>query len=266
MAYILDKYIYAPPELYTYPDRLYDDGIDGNVNTDLVTNVFDRSKVPCLQSDTDGEKCLVLFFHGNNEHLPNLGWYLNLLAEYYDGTSIAMEYPGYARNYGDCSTAKTFECAEKFTAACIRQEMLTRQRPIILVGYSLGCAIALHVADVHRNDSFPHGIQIIAPFYSALSVVLARSNFGLYFTSLYYLLDAMCAKTPVLRQGHRIAIAHGGSDEVIPVTHGRSLAKIAYVHDRKLSQYTEVPEASHSSIRLFEDIYIDAAKLFGLKV
>ena len=126
----------------------------------------------------------------------------------------------------------------------------------------MGSAIALHVADVHRNDTFPHGTHLIAPFYSALSVVFGRSNWSLYLTSFYYLFDALVAKTPVLRQGHRIQISHGGSDTVVPAVHGRSLANLARNHSRKFSSYTEIPEGTHQSIRLFEDIYSDSKQLF----
>jgi pimeloyl-ACP methyl ester carboxylesterase len=258
----LDRYLFAPPQLYSYPNDLLHDSVAGNARSQLCHQVYDRSHVPCLQSDDDGDKCLVLFFHGNNESLSNLGWYLNLLSDVYDGTAIAMEYSGYWAEGGNTSSEVTFLMAERFTSACIRFESLGRQRPIILVGYSLGAAIALHVADLHRNDSFPHGIHVIAPFYSALSVVFGRTSWSLYLSSLYWLFDQLVAKTPVLRQNHRIQISHGSADDVIPVVHGRSLAQIAYAHSRRTSNYTEIPEATHATIRLFEECYTDSKVLF----
>jgi pimeloyl-ACP methyl ester carboxylesterase len=152
--------------------------------------------------------------------------------------------------------------ADQFTSAAIRIESLYRNRPILLVGYSLGAAIALHVADLHRRDAFPHGILLLAPFYSALSVVLAHSYTSLMLAPAYYPLDALVARTPVLRQNHRICIAHGGSDEVVSVAHGRMLASIAFRVNRSRSRYVEIPDASHLTIRLEASVYEDARSLF----
>jgi pimeloyl-ACP methyl ester carboxylesterase len=95
-----------------------------------------------------------------------------------------------------------------------------------------------------------------------LSVVLAHSYSALMLTPAYYPVDALVARTPVLRQSHRICIAHGGSDEVVSVAHGRMLASIAFRVNRKKSRYIEVPDATHLTIRLEADVYADARQLF----
>jgi len=126
--------------------------------------------------------------------------------------------------------------------------------PVVLVGYSLGCAIALHAADAHRTDSFPQATLLMAPFVSAAAVVLAPRSWLLNLTSIYSPWDVFSMRTAALRNGHTLFVAHGGADEVIPVAHGRAIAQWAAQHAPKRVAFLEVPDATHATLRLHIEV------------
>ena len=171
-----------------------------------------------------------------------------------DATVVALDYPGYYAGDVEVPSETTcFEASERFVAHV--QAVATA--PVLFFGYSMGCAMALHAAHVHKTraqdgagrtgSDFPHSICLLAPFVSAASVKLAHSKTALRFSGMWGGLDVFRMKESALQQGHPLFVAVGDADEVIPPSHGRAIAEYASEHG--VSEFVLVPGATHASVR-----------------
>jgi alpha-beta hydrolase superfamily lysophospholipase len=214
---------------------------------------------------------VVVFSHGNSENIVTSAWFAAELSRLFAADVYSLEYPGYFTHHEGHPTvqpseAGCFDASSVFVGELARVERERRGLPVVLVGYSLGCAITLHAADVHRKDDFPSAVLLLAPFVSAASVVLAPQTWMLSLTGIYAPFDVMCMRTAALRNGHTLFIAHGSNDEVIPVSHGRAIASWAAKHSPKDVAFLEVPDATHASLRLHAEVYEAFLQFLGQRL
>lgn len=176
--------------------------------------------------------------------MKTLSPFIRDLAVVLDAKVFAFEYPGY---YVDDARGPTeaacFEAAERF----VEHIKALAPVPVLFFGYSMGCAMALHTAHVHRGERFPRAIVLLAPFVSAASVRLAPTRLTLRLSALWSPFDVFKMKESALQQGHPLFVATGDCDEVIPPTHGRAIADYAGRHGA--SEFLLVKGATHASIR-----------------
>jgi pimeloyl-ACP methyl ester carboxylesterase len=199
----------------------------------------------------------VVYSHGNAESLSTLGWYIRELSNVLQSNVYAYEYEGY---YVDArkteavepSEEACFANSEKFVAALLKRSSL----PVILFGYSMGSAVTLHAAQVHKGHAVPHAVVLLAPFVSAASTVLARKSFMISVSSLWSWSDVFVMRSAALEQGHATFIAHGTIDEVIPVSHGQAIARWVEKHSSR-TKFVEMADATHGSIRVSPRVYQD---------
>jgi hypothetical protein len=199
----------------------------------------------------------VIYSHGNAEALNTLGWYIREVSALLQANVFAYEYEGYYKDHRHSTTPEPTEAAcfrnsEKFVDAIKN----ISPYPIVLLGYSMGAAVTLHAAQVHRDQDTPHAVVLLAPFVSAVSTVLARKSFMVNLSPLWAWPDVFVMRSAALEQGHATFIAHGTADDVIPVSHGQAIARWVMKHSSR-SKFVEIPEATHASIRLFKDMYQD---------
>ena len=227
--------------------------------TSECESIFYKTGIPSICCQHPTPKRVAVYAHGNSESLVSCGWFVKELCRVLQADVYAFEYPGYFTNeegtlLADPSEAGCFDSSAAFVGEVAAREREGRGLPVVLVGYSLGCAIALHAADVHRTDSFPQATLLMAPFVSAASVVLAPTPWLLNLTSIYSHFDVFAMRTAALRNGHVLFVAHGTADEVIPCCHGRAIAQLAAKHSPDKVAYLEVPDATHASLRLHIEV------------
>jgi len=275
VKHYIEAIIFKPPQpLYTYPIDFTenDDPEIAKLVTPLCLQLYDKTGVPCICATHPSPKYWVVYSHGNSESLQTVPWFIRDVAEVLHACVFAYDYPGYYKKIDPMTDVQvqpsekgTFDNAEKFIYAIQQIAPL----PVILLGYSLGTAPTLHAAEVHKrkrgsfgagpsvsNDpdaDFPHAVALLAPFVSAASVVLAPTEWSLGFTPLWQPVDVFCLRHAALTQAHPIFVSSGGQDAVVPPAHGKLISKIAGKHAR--SVYVCVPEATHSTIRVFADVW-----------
>jgi len=228
--------------------------------TETCQEIYEKTKIPSICCEHSRPRMVVVYSHGNSENILTCRWFLEEISRVFQADVYAFEYAGYFQHSDESrppapSESGCFDASAVFVGQLARLERERRNLPVVLLGYSLGCAIALHAADAHRRDDFPAAVLLMAPFVSAASVVLAPRSWLLNFTSVYAPLDVFVMRTAALRNGHALFVAHGSADEVIPCAHGRCIAELAAQHAPKNVAFLMVPDATHASLRLHQEVY-----------
>lgn len=251
----VEERLFRPPQpLLCYPsDVTVVTSADARVNEENL-RIFGACNVPSVSALSPDAKYVVVYLHGNAENLLTCGWYARFLSDTMRADVHVPEYSGYWQNsngdYKAATERNCFDDVEMFVGELVEGERQSgRNLPIVMCGYSTGCALALHASDVHRTDSFPHAVLLMAPFISACSVVLASRRWQIPFSPLYSFFDAFCMRKAALRAGHPMLIAHGALDAVVPVTHGRQIARWSQSAQQLNTVYLEVETADHDNIR-----------------
>lgn len=161
----------------------------------------------------------ILFLHGNAYQLEK---FAPLLMPYVDkGYSVYMlEYRGFGGVSGRPSQENMFS-----DAIDVFDWMKSRtQRPVIVYGYSFGCAVAMGLT-LNRT---PDAIVLQAPFASLKQLVKEKP---VPFAS--YLLKAPFASDKaVQRYTNPLLIVHGTQDTLIPIHHAQVLFQLSASPDK----------------------------------
>jgi pimeloyl-ACP methyl ester carboxylesterase len=247
MGHVVQRYIedvmFRPP----LPKLMYplDLAESGGCEGPRARAAFRDTAVPCVSAECVRPRMLIVYFHGNSENLATLHPFARDLGTVLDADVVAPEYPGYWASSSDerPTEAACFAAVEHFVDHIKRVADL----PVVFFGYSMGCALALHAAHVHRGERFPAAIVLLAPFVSAASVQLAHGPMALRASPLWGLVDVFAMRTAALQQGHPIIVFGAAQDEVIPPSHSAYIASLAAKHGR--CEYHLVEGATHASIR-----------------
>lgn len=198
--------------------------------SEVVLDTADGEKVIVWHVPPQGEKSVVLYFHGNGGALSyRADRFRDLTA---DGTGlVALSYRGYGGSSGRPSEAGLIadaNAAYEFAAA--------RYAParIVAWGESLGSAVAIALA-----AEKPVGRLLLeSPFTSAVDVAAAS----------YPFVPVRLLMKDQYRSDERIAqitvpvlVAHGVRDRVIPFSHGEKL--FALIQSRK--DFARFAEGGH---------------------
>lgn len=132
-----------------------------------------------------------------------------------------VEYPGYA---SDPSNTKPSECAILDNAVRVIDHLtLSRHapwdKPVMLLGQSLGCAVAMHVA--HKRPKVVHSLFLLSPFTSVADVVATRVS---HFPFKWFIKSNFDTGAWVRNVVCPVTIAHGSSDMDVPLHLGEKLA------------------------------------------
>lgn len=123
-----------------------------------------------------------------------------------------VEYPGYGKRPGSPSEASLDEAAEEAF------DLLATNRPIYLVGESLGTGVATYLAGKHPDEVA--GVVLLAPYNHRSAVAQAHIR-------IFPVASLLCDKFPsdeYLRAYHGpVAILISGKDGVVPERFGRRL-------------------------------------------
>jgi uncharacterized protein len=153
----------------------------------------------------------ILYFYGNGSSLAVSAAELDLFRSC-GANVLSIDYPGYRPSTGEPSEANCYAAASAlWDYALTRPEVDPDQ--IIIVGWSLGGAIALDLAHKHPSAPSPRGLMLISSFTSLDEMARLWMPFlptGLllrhHFTNITKIPDIHCP----------IIIAHGENDPMIP--------------------------------------------------
>jgi alpha-beta hydrolase superfamily lysophospholipase len=244
--------------LYVYPSQISFSESVVHVNK-LCSNIYNVTGVAGAAYVRPYPSYVVVYCHGNNETLITCAWYIKKLSEILNADVYAAEFPGYfcteSGSTVEPTEAKCFDAVETFFGEVVANNCKTRNLPVLAVGYSLGSALALHAAHIHRTSDVPHAVLLMAPFVSACSVVLAPRAWQLPFSMLWSPFDAFVMHDAALKQGHPICVAHGSLDTIVPVSHGRQIAAWGQKTHPKKTAFVEIENADHNTIRVHPETF-----------
>jgi len=159
---------------------------------------------------------LVVWFHGNGERCEDQV----AQGEHFSARGlgfVALEYPGYGALAALTPSEEALYADAELALSVLEREAAARGSPVVLVGYSLGSAIAAEMA--LRG----HGrrLVLVAPFTSMTAMGRALAPFlpvSLLMTERYDTLS----KAPRIRM--KSLVIHGDHDHLVPIEMGQSVA------------------------------------------
>ena len=182
----------------------------------------------------------LVWFHGNGELADDL---LPLGLRYAsEGLGfVAMEYRGYGRAAGAAPTeAGLYADAERLLLALERERGgrggPEARAPLVVVGYSLGSAIAAELAARGRGDRF----VLVAPFTSITDMASRLAPLLPARLILAERFDTL-AKAQSFRG--RVLVIHGAEDELVPFDMGYAVAGAA-----RGARLVTVPSGHHADV------------------
>jgi alpha-beta hydrolase superfamily lysophospholipase len=181
-------------------------------------------------------RATAILFHGNAGLAIDRG-YLAPICATRGLRLILAEYPGYGSRVGTPTERSLVDDAEALYDVVLRRYP---RSPIVLVGESLGAAVAVQVAARARTP--PARLVLLTPFLS-LAETAARAY---PFLPVRHLLrDRFDSASQLARYPGPVAILVAGSDDVVGAAQGRSLASLA--RSRGETEFVEIPEAGHNN-------------------
>jgi len=175
----------------------------------------------------------VLITHGNAGCAVHRSDYARLLQAQAPADVFILEYPGYGDRPGAPAEPSLCLAAEEAFG------LLGTNRPVYLVGESLGTGVAAHLAAAHPQQVA--GMLLIAPFNNFTAV--ARRHMAL-FPVRWLLRDRFPSDTWLKNYGGPVAVLLAGRDEVVPHELGRKLYD-GYAGPKRL--WTD-PRATHNDV------------------
>lgn len=164
-----------------------------------------------------GEGPAVLLFHGNGENLATMAAAGTLeQARAVSGALLAPDYPGYGRSEGRPSEESLLAAAEASAAWLAARHP---RRPLVIVGWSLGAAVAVHVA-AERDDVA--GMALLSAWTRLDDV--AREHFPGWAVR-WFLHEEYDSLAAAPRIDVPVLLIHGERDTIVPVRLGRTLAQ-----------------------------------------
>lgn len=175
---------------------------------------------------------LVIFYHGNAGSACDRT-YIKRLIETAGHSYLIVEYAGYSNDNRRPSKDLLLKDAEN-VAKFVGQQDFER---VLVMGESLGSAIAAHHANVGKYDA----MLLITPFDSISGV--AQRAYPFY--PVKRLLKEDYDNMQLLKDKNNVWIVHGTNDKVIPMEHSRILFESLQGQG---NQYHEIPGAAHNDL------------------
>eukprot|EP00928_Gymnodinium_smaydae_P014759 TRINITY_DN15428_c0_g2_i1.p1 TRINITY_DN15428_c0_g2~~TRINITY_DN15428_c0_g2_i1.p1 ORF type:complete len:443 (-),score=54.40 TRINITY_DN15428_c0_g2_i1:87-1415(-) len=173
-----------------------------------------RESVPAIFLHYPHARYILVYFHSNGEDIGTCYTFGCGIRTLLEAHVLLVEYPSYGIYPGSCSQEtlwRTAETAYKF----VREVLKWCPDDIIIMGRSLGAALAVHVAE--RFEC--HGLVLVAPFLSLVDAFrqyiggVASLVIGDIFNNSE---NISCVRVPTL-------VIHGQKDHLVACTQGRQL-------------------------------------------
>lgn len=176
-----------------------------------------------LQHAAQPARHLWLLFHGNGGHRANrTRWYQ--LAAQLKCDVLAVDYHGYGDSEGR-PTQKNLEHDALAAWNHARQQLRLLPEQIIIVGESLGGAVAVHLAaNTSRRGEVPRALVLACTFDSMLNA--AQHHFPLL-PVRWLLLDRWESDRRISDVACQILQFHGDQDDIVPLPLGQRLHQLS---------------------------------------
>ncbi len=175
----------------------------------------------------------VLITYGNGSTAVGCAGYANDLQAVADLDVYILEYPGYEDRPGSPSQGSLFQAADEAFA------LVPTNRPVYLLGQSLGTGVASYLAGTHPHQVA--GLLLISPFNGLTGV--AQNHYP-YLPVALLLADRFPSADYLHHFAGRVAITVDGRDNVVPEKFGLKLYD-DYAGPKKLWNF---PAGNHCEI------------------
>lgn len=217
MEWFLRNRIFHPPRpLVEYPAGDLDE---------VCAAIWQGAGVATAVMTHPAPKCVVLYMHGNAENIETAAPYAGLVREACHATVYSVEYPGYFRR-SDAEGAVAQPCEEGvYSAARQAAEIITARvgLPLVVFGYSLGTAPAVHTAATLGGRRFM--LVLVAPLLGAIGTQFATTESSTAWSFLYSGFDVFRTEGLARKVDAHTLICHGTDDEAVPIAHGHRLGR-----------------------------------------
>lgn len=232
-CYVLVLYA-IQDELITRPQRFYINPQAAGVPQfeEVYVAADDGTELRLWYAKGDKAKPAVLFLHGNAFQNAFFAPQLQPLMD--KGYAVLMmEYRGFGGAQGRLRQKTVFA-----DAARAYDWLKTENYPqIVVYGYSLGCAVAVGMAELRQPDK----MVLMAPFASLWSLVKEKP---VPFAGLV-LRDRYPSDELIKNYKNPLLIIHGVKDRLIPVHHGERLYELSVAENKTL---VKLPNETHRTV------------------
>ncbi|MGE3148950.1 MAG: alpha/beta hydrolase [Pseudorhodoplanes sp.] len=220
--------MYAPDRQRTTP------GIAGFPQAEeIVLDTADGERILAWHVPPQGDKPVVLYFHGNGgalmHRVPRFG---PLVA---DGTGLlAVSYRGYGGSSGSPSETGFLNDAAAAYAFAAARYPASR---IVVWGESIGSGVAVALAATHDVAA----VILEAPFTSALAIGMAAYP---YAPVRFLMKDTFRSDARIGKVRAPILILHGEQDRIVPFSFGQKLFSLA----NEPKRFVPLPGGGHNDL------------------
>ena len=210
--YVVGLYLFQE-KFYIYPDKEYISPKNAGIPKfkEIYINAYDGIKIRTWFIEGNKDKPLILFFHGNKSQNSE---YASGMIDYIrqDFGIMMMDYREFGNMDGKFNQENIFNDA-KSSFDYLKNNY--KDREIIVMGYSMGTALASYLAGV-RN---PNKVVLIAPFYSLKELAKEKNiPFG-----SKVLKNELPSYKYIKDFKKKLLIMHGNKDTLIPYHHSQRL-------------------------------------------
>lgn len=199
-----------------------------------------------LQRNAQPARHLWLLLHGNGGHRGGrTRWYQ--LASQLNCDVLAIDYHGYGDSQGK-PTETTLKHDARAAWNHARRTLRLQPDQIVIIGESLGGAVAVHLAsETSRAGEIPKGLVLAGTFDSMLNA--ARHHFPLL-PVRWLLLDRWESDRKIADVACQILQFHGDRDDIVPLSLGQRLHQLAPGTSRSgaKKQFVLFPDAGHNDL------------------
>jgi pimeloyl-ACP methyl ester carboxylesterase len=188
-------------------------------------------KRPAPKQPAEG---VVLITYGNGSTAVGCEHYVNDIQNVAAFDVFILEYPGYADRPGAPSQTSLFRAADEAF------QLLATNKPVYLVGESLGTGVAAYLAGTYSNKIA--GVILISPFNCLTDV--GQNHFPLLPVRLL-LVDRFPSEKHLRHYQGKVGITVGGKDPVVP---GKFSLRLYHGYDGPKKLW-EFPDGGHCQIK-----------------
>jgi pimeloyl-ACP methyl ester carboxylesterase len=206
-------------------------------------------------ADLATDRPVAIFLHGNGENLETMrrsGLFDQLRRM--EAVTLAIDYPGYGRSGGRTNEEGVIASAG---AGIDWARENHPERPVVLVGWSLGAAAALGAAS--RRPDEVAGVAALSPWSTLAEVAATHFPRFLVTWAVKERYDNLEAARTIARRGVPTLVIHGERDAIIPAEQGRRVTEAlrqGYPAETDApTTWLGIPEAGHNDLLGYAEVW-----------
>lgn len=166
----------------------------------------------------------ILFSHGNASNLSNHAWIIPAMRQHFPCNVLIYDYPGFGKSTGSPSERGCYASADAAYQWLTTTKKISPEK-IILMGQSLGCAMACELATKKEHRA----LVLLSPFTTIRNIGQEMMPIFPVKWLMGHLYDN---KSKLANYQKPLFIGHSTIDEVIPFHHGQQLYDAAGTREK----------------------------------